>query len=184
MNPARSECLSYEDRLPVALRPAATNGIPGGWQEQNLRVLAAIATLDERPRLDPDSGTGAEFERLHRKFDVMIELLGALLRTQSSLPQPQMVRLSSEGLSLPISEAAPSPGSLQEVELHLHACAPSPWRWLAEVSSHEAGELQLRFLPMSMALATALERHVFTRHRRSVADARSPARLALAGRTS
>lgn len=177
-------CLSYEDRVPVGLRPAAASSVPGGWQEQNLRVLAAIATIDERPRMDPDSGTGAEFERLHRKFDVMIELLGALLRTQASLPQAQSLRLSGEGLSLQLPETPPAIGSLQEVELHLHACAPSPWRWYAEVSGHQSGELQLKFLPMSMALATALERHVFTRHRRSVADARSPARLALAGRSS
>lgn len=170
------ECLSYRDRIPVALRPASAAGVPGGWAEQNLRVLSAIATLDERPRFDPDSENAAEFDRLHHKFDVMIELLGALLRSQRLLPEAQSVRLSCEGLSLPLPASPPPVGSLMEVELHLHSCAPSPWLWYGEVLAHHDGELYLRFVPMSPGLAAAMERHVFTRHRRSVANARSPAR--------
>lgn len=173
------DCLGYSDRLPLGLQAATAGELPASWTEQNLRVLAAIATLDERPRQDGEGGNTAEFERLHHKFDVMIELLGALLRAQSSLPPVQGLRLCAEGLSLSGSAPLLPSGSQVDVELHLHACAPAPWRWRAEVGERTAdGQLELRFLPMSVALATALERHVFTRHRRSVADARSPARRA------
>lgn len=178
------ECLSYRDRIPVAWRPAADAAVPAGWSEQNLRVLGAIATLDERPHFDPDAENAAEFERLHHKFDVMIELLGALLRAQRDLPAVQSLRLSCEGLALALPESPPALGSLLDIELHLHSCAPSPWRWYGEVVAHHDNELRLRFLPMTPGLAAAMERHVFTRHRRSVADARSPARRTEPGSAS
>lgn len=175
MSDPLAQWLSYRDTLPLAWH-AAAGELPPAWAEQNQRVLAAIATLDERSRVDPDRHDAQEFERLHHKFDVMIELLGALLRATQPAPTAMPVRLSREGLSWPATAAAaPAPGSRIDVELYLHGCAPAPLRWRAEVMAEHDGESCARFLPMPEALEAALERHVFTRHRRSVADARSPA---------
>lgn len=170
-----AQWLSYRDALPLAWRVAAPGELPSGWAEQNLRTLAAVTTLDERSRIDPERTDTQEFERLHHKFDVMIELLGALLRATQSVPASQPVRLSREGVSWRIGEGAPPPGTRVDVDLYLHSCAPAALRWRGEVVAHHGGEVCLRFLPMPELLQAALERHVFTRHRRSVADARSPA---------
>lgn len=170
-----AQWLSYRDTLPLAWRVAAAGEPPSVWVEQNLRVLAAISTLDERGRLDPERSDTQEFERLHHKFDVMIELLGALLRASQSVPAAQSLRLSREGLSWPLDTASPPPGAAVDLDLYLHACTPAPLRWRGEVIAHHGGEICVRFAPMPELLEAAMERHVFTRHRRSVADARSPA---------
>lgn len=167
--------LGYRDVLPFAWRPAAPEEPLNGWAEQNLRMLTAIAALGERAMVDAEAPGAAEFERLHRKVDLVIELLGALLRRAQHEATPTPLRISSEGLSWPAGADAPAPGSRISVRIDLHACTPAPWQWTGEIVATGDGETHLQFAAMPEPLASALERHVFTQHRRSVADARSPA---------
>lgn len=167
--------LSYRETLPITWRLAAGEAVGAALAEQNLRMLAAAATLEERGRIEPDAAHAQELDRLNHKFDVMIELLGALLRSVQPPPPGRSVQLSREGLSWTPAEAPPAVGSAVVVDLYLHPCAPGVWRWSGEVVAHCDGEICVRFSAMPEALAAALERHVFMRHRRSVAEARSPA---------
>jgi hypothetical protein len=171
---APAAALGYHDVLPFAWRPAAAQEPLSGWAEQNLRVLTAIAALGERSLIDAEAPGAAEFERLHRKVDLLIELLGALLRRTQDEVLMVPLRLSAEGLAWPAGAELPPIGSRISVRVDLHACAPMPWQWTGEIVAHHNDNLHLRFAPMPEALASALERHVFTQHRRSVADARSP----------
>ncbi|MGH8444558.1 MAG: PilZ domain-containing protein [Solimonas sp.] len=169
--------LAYRETLPFAWHaaPAGDSEPPALWVEQNLRLLTAVATLNERARVEAETPGAVEFERLHHKFDLMIELLGALLRATQGLPAPWPLRIGGESLSWPLEAGAPAVGSVVDVTVYLHPAAPAAWRWRGTVEAHRDGELVLRYAGMPEALASALERQVFIRHRRSVADARSPA---------
>ncbi len=171
------ESLGYRDCVPLVWQPLAT--IPdsvqlGQWQDHNLRLLTAAALLEERPRrTEADEPLAAEVERLHHKFDLALELLGALLRKQSPLPPSVIARISTAGVSWR-SEAPPPAGSLILLQIHLHPGLPSPLMWPADVLPGATPEVQARFHALGEPCALAMERHVFIRHRRSVADARSP----------
>lgn len=165
--------LNYRDTLPLHWQPAQ-GALPADWAEQNLRMLTALVALGERVMVEADTPGAAEFERLHHKFDLVIELLGALLRmTREAMPATSL-RLSGSGLSWAMNGEMPARGTLLDVSVQLHACAPTPLQWRGEVVDDRDGELQLRFVAMPEPLACALERHVFMQHRRSVAGARSP----------
>ncbi|WP_028081956.1 PilZ domain-containing protein [Solimonas soli] len=166
--------LAYRETLPLAWRPAIADTLPAAVVEQDLRVLAAIAALAERTRVEPDAPGAAEFERLHHKVDLMIELLGALLRSMQGLPDAVPLQLSGGGLRWTPDGAVPPPGTLVDVSVYLHPAAPAPLRWLGDMVAGEAGAAELRWRPMPEALLSALEQYVFIRHRRSVAGARSP----------
>ncbi|NGY04290.1 PilZ domain-containing protein [Solimonas terrae] len=168
-----SAVLGYRDTLPFDWRPAE-GALPRVWAEQNLRMLTALVTLGERTLVEPETPGAAEFERLHHKVDLVIELLGALLRSTRSSAPPVPLRISAEALAWPLDDDAPAIGSVLDVSVQLHPCTPLPLQWRGEVVAHRDGELRLRFAAMPESLACALERHVFMHHRRSVAGARSP----------
>ena len=177
--------LGYRDRMPFAQAPITA---PPGWQlerwqEQNLRTLHTVSVLDERRHLtDPDDILEKEIERLHRKLDVVLELLGSLLQRQQTVLPLTPVRLSREGIAWPWSESdqpSPQQGALLLVQVGLHAGAPQPFVWPVQVIGvqHDpaaGAEIYGRFWPMPEAQAAALERLIFTRHRRSVAVTRLP----------
>ncbi len=171
--------LSYRDRMPLVVTEMPQ--LPGPdqlqvWHDADLRVLAAVATLDEA-YAHPDTGGSedAEIERLNQKIDLVLDLLATLVH--SLRPQtPQIpILLSKEGLAWPQTFADIAVGRYVTVDLELHPSAPQRLIWAAEVVAHQDGEVCAKFLTPPDALDAALERYVFRRHRRSVAGARSPA---------
>ncbi len=172
--------LSYRDRVPLVV--TALPGVPTAdelhqWHDANLRVLAAVATLDEAyARADAGGGgDDVEIERLHQKIDLVLDLLATLVRGLRPHAAEVPILLSKEGVAWPQSWADCTVGSWVRVELELHASAPQHLVWAAEVVAHQDGEVCAKFLTPPDALDAALERYVFRRHRRSVAGARSPA---------
>ncbi|SFF33484.1 Atypical PilZ domain-containing protein, cyclic di-GMP receptor [Fontimonas thermophila] len=170
--------LGYRDCLPLTLEPLVEP--PGTaqlahWHEQNLRTLHVIAILDERhQRGEPGGAIESEIERLHQKLDVVLELLGAVVRARRGDLPTRPVRLSREGLSWPVAPDSPAPGTQWLASLDLHGSAPAPLCWPVQILGVHEGEVCARFVAMTDALGAAIERLVFTRHRRSVAGARSP----------
>lgn len=179
MNGPLDQWLGYRDLLPLkvdALSAEPTAAALEHWHDQNLRTLHAIAVLDERHRGGESGGAlEAEVERLHQKIDVVLELLGAVLRAGRAGAASTPLRLSREGLSWPADERSPPAGSLVLAAVELHACAPFALCWPAESLGIHDGEVCARFREMSEAMGAALEKLVFTRHRRSVASLRLPA---------
>ncbi len=170
--------LGYRDCLPLALTPLAppSEAQLERWHDQNLRTLQAISVLDERHQtVDGGGALEAEVERLHQKLDVVLELLGAVLRAGREPAPATPIRISREGLAWPADERSPTPETMLLATLSLHPSAPMPFVWPLSVIGLHEGEVCARFAEMSEALGAALERFVFTRHRRSVAGARSPA---------
>lgn len=168
--------LGFEGRLPLQLQPLAVHPSPAeldAWREHSLRALHAMALLEERST-PLENGAEAEMERVHQKLDLLLTLVSQLLQPGTGEGLVQRVRLTAEGITLDAVDPLPAPDSLLLVTLGLHARAPMPLRWPARVQGVNHGRLRLHFLPMSEGLQTALERFVFTHHRRSVAGSRSP----------
>ncbi len=168
-----SELLGYHDHIPLAwqlLTETPADGQLAHWQDHNLRLLTAAALLDERPRrAEPDEPVTTEIERLHHKMDIVLELLAALMCQANPLPGVVALRVTPGGISWKAADM-PAIGSRVLLRIYLHPALPSPLLWPAEVQ--EAGEAL--FQPLGEACALEMERYVFVRHRRSVADARSP----------
>ncbi|HEY1075609.1 MAG TPA: PilZ domain-containing protein [Fontimonas sp.] len=172
--PSLHELLGYHDRLPLGwtlLESAPADSQLAHWHDHNLRLLNAATLLDERPRrAEPDEPVTAEIERLHHKMDLVLELLSALLSQSQPLPAAVAARVTPAGVCWQ-GGALPAVGSRVLLRLHLHPGLPSPLLWPARVQA--PGEAV--FQALGEACALEMERYVFVRHRRSVADARSPA---------
>lgn len=173
-------------RQALASAPAAVQVLPLRWgapvefgpvaQGEAQRVLAAVAALEERPPslADDSGGLEAEVARLHQKMHLLMEMVGGLLRAQQSPPPALPVRLVAGGLRW--HDRVEPAGELGMLELWLHPACPEPLRLPARLLAvaAEAGGVQVdaAFEPLPEPLATALEKHVFLRHRRELAEAR------------
>ncbi len=166
---------SYEAALKLAWTPlsAAVGGLPRErYNDDNLRVLAAVAVLDETrapAASDEASALDAEIGRLNQKLNLVIDLLGFLVAQQSSVEAPSRVRLSWQGAVFIGQQPLGESGLLS---LHLHRGVPQPFVWPARISHVDGEDRHARFEPFGDALQTALERHVFLHHRREVAGTR------------
>ena len=93
------DALSYEAALPVDWR---TLPVPidaahrDRLSDDNLRVLAAVALLDEQrgpaSASDDSSPLDAEIARLNQKLNLLIDLMGFLVNQQAPAPDAQRVR--------------------------------------------------------------------------------------------
>lgn len=176
--PLRGDALSYESALPLHWQPLER--LPDALtldrhNDENLRVLAAVALLDEQRGNGPGtgddvSGVEAEIARLNQKMNLLVELVSFLVGQQAPPPPAQAVRLSWQGVGWH-GEAALGDGL---VSLRLHRSVPQPFVWPARIVIAEAGELYARFAPFSEPCQAALERHVFLHHRRAIAGTRRP----------
>lgn len=170
-----AERLCYAACLPLAWTPLAQQ--PSADEVQafgagNLPVLASVAAMEEHGGGgDEDAPLDREIARLHRKVDVLLEVVSGLLRAQSPQPPGVPVLLSAQDL-LWLGSGAPAAPGWGVIDLYLHRGVPQPLRLPAQVLGQEAQGTRIAFLPLDEACAAALETHVFLRHRRSVAEAR------------
>ncbi len=173
--------LSYDAAMPVSWTPLTV--LPGAVRleqlgEDNLRVLAAVALLDEQrsnaASVDDSSPIDAELLRLNQKLNLVIDLLGFLVNQNAPAPEARRVRLSWQGLVFSGDRAFGDQalGDLGLVELRLNRSVPQPLVWPARIVHVDGDERHARFEPFGDAVQTALERHVFLRHRRAIAGTR------------
>jgi len=145
------------------------------YNEDNLRVLAAVALLDEQRTAgaigDDVGGLEGDVARLHLKMNLLVDLLAFLVRQQVQAQPVRPVRLSWRGAAW--RDAGESlPVGLGLISLYLHPSVPQPFRWPARLTQGAAGEWCACFEPLREACQTALERHVFLHHRRAIAGQR------------
>jgi hypothetical protein len=167
-------CVSCDDCVPLAWRVRATPLTEGELyrlQEQTLRSLRAEPS-DAAEQKEP------EMQRMHEKLDALMEAVGRLLSIHQPAPVARNVKLSRRGVAwfMPAQEAAPSPGEIGVLELHLYPRLLQPLLLPARVTSvvSSAGEsrVEMSFEPICELVESAIERHVFRRHRRAIAESR------------
>lgn len=169
----QNEALSYRDELPLRWLPL--RAMPGAaaaerLDEANARLLASVGLLEDVPKLGDDpSPTELELLRIHQKLNLVIDLLGGVLRERQARPDKVPLRLSWRGLSWS-GGPLPAVGELGLVELYLRDTLPQPLQWPARVVAAGEGEVSVLFEGGSEASLSALERHVFAHHRREVAQ--------------
>lgn len=164
--------------------------LPARWTPQDLSAIASerlaehaegllrtMALVEETYSDDPEERGNVDLpmHRVEAKLQLLLEMVGSLLARQSDLPGSRTIRWSRLGLSLEVDEAA-DPDATGIIELQLLPWLPQllclPCRVLACVAEGERFRAWLAFDPLSPALETALERHLFRRHRRAISASR------------
>jgi hypothetical protein len=167
------DALGCHETLPAVF----VDGAAGGDAAALLRALALIEESGEAEREDSDP-RGADLARVEAKLDLVLALLGSVLRAQQPELPPAMLRWSRFGACV---HAASTPTfDVGRLRVALDPRVPQPLelpaRLIACEPEGEGVRLWLRFEHLDPALESALERHVFRRHRRAVAEARRSAR--------
>lgn len=169
---------SYEAAMPLEWRPLASMPEPLVLEQlgdDNLRVLSAVATLNEprgasTPSGDDGGALDGEIARLHQKLNLLVDLVALLVSQQATQPASRLVRLSWTGARWSDPDAA----GLGLLSLRLHPGVPQPFVWPARIGWREGSVVEACFEPMPEACQAALEKHVFAHHRRAIAGQRRP----------
>lgn len=142
--------------------------------ERNTALLNALTLIEEaavRQTEDP-SPLIAQMERLEAKFDLVLTLLTEALLPEAAAPGPVAMRLSSRGVvfdaGVPIET-----GTVIELSVHFSASLPRPvvlYGVVVETPPGEEGHACVEFRRLGPGVTERLERLVFRRHRRSIAQ--------------
>jgi len=174
--------LYYESHISLVWQ--LVDSLPGDNElvkinEDNSRFLKALAALNEGA---PEAGeelpqTAAELQRLDLKLNLLLEIVGQLLASQRTLPAPTQVRLGHAAIEW-VAQDCPPPGAQICIEVYLRSELPSPLKFhgvavLADPedgSASDSKRVQVRFVGLNSALQDDLEKFIFRRHRRSIAQ--------------
>ena len=172
-----SQRMAYEGSLHMAVEPLDdTPDALAGYNERNLHVLRALASLDERRTEsggEDDNPLMQELLRMDSKINVLMEVVNRLLIPIAQLPGLHVVRFNALGVLVPQSALPPTDRPLL-VRLHFDACRALP----LELPGHLERRLDdasvfIAFIESSETVEDGLERFVFRHHRRKVAEARA-----------
>lgn len=175
------EELAYEDVLPVAWKPLSDPVDPalvGAYADRNLRVLQAVAALDDHGQIEkPDENMphAADIMRLEMKMNLLLDMVGALLIASRPRPRPAAVRFNALGGVFQGSAPFPSLGNQGVLEVYLRDCVAEPLRLFGRIASVSPdGKIKVRFVPPGEHISDLLEKLAFRKHRRQVAGVRQP----------
>ena len=165
-----------------ALLPAAFLGGSQARTAQAETLLVGLAQVEDLRADDTGEEKRGELpllaQRLDAKLDLVLMLLGRLVRQSSPALPLTTLRWSGRGLRLQLPAGSVLPALDTSGTVHLQ-----PADWLpddlelpalvsATAASAEAAWLWLRFPALPAGLEDAMGRHLFRMHRRQVADAR------------
>jgi hypothetical protein len=180
-HPAESELfdetLSCEVALPAEFRIGSVVIRPG-TAETLLRSVALVEDARGDDGHDDRSDATLQVQRLEAKLDLVMVLLGRLVRQSAQDLPLRPLRWSRRGIRLEQgSRSGAAPGSMGVIRLQPCDWLPDhidlPVVIVAEAANGSGAHyLWLRFEGLSDALEMALERHLFRLHRRQIAEAR------------
>jgi hypothetical protein len=172
-----SQRMAYEGILHIAV--ASMDSMPdalalAGYNERNLHVLRALASLDERRAEnggDEDSPVMQELLHMDSKINVLMEIVNRLLIPVALLPTRHPIRFNALGVVVP--QAVLSTTGPLLVSLHFDACRALPLELPSQfVERLDDGNAFVSFFQPSELVSDGLDRFVFRHHRRKVAEAR------------
>jgi len=178
-----AQSLVYEDEQPLDWE--VVEALPSGQRLASLNasneaLLRVREGLEEPTRGTEESQELAqEFQRLESKLNLILELMAEWLRRQGDLPSALPVRFNARGIAWE-TEHPPAPGTLLRMRLYICPTFPKPLVLFGRVLRHEGREsgtdAVAEFLELSPGVVDGLERLVFRRHRREVAQLRGQLR--------
>lgn len=180
VNDPLQQGLVCEDEMPLAW--AVVQSLPSAQQlagrnVSNEALIRACEALEDTHRQPEDSSEIAhELLRIESKLNLVLELLGDWLRAQGDPPPVRAVRFNAAGIEWQGPDGPPA-GANVRISFHLCQAFPKPLQLFGEVMESETANgtvrTVVRFLGVSEVVADGLERFIFRRHRREVAQIRS-----------
>jgi len=180
-HPAESELFDETLSCELALLAEFRIGsavIRPGTAETLLRSVALVEDARGDDGHDDRSDATLQVQRLEAKLDLVMVLLGRLVRQSSQDLPLRPLRWSRRGIRLEQgARSGAAPGSMGVIRLQPCDWLPDhidlPVVIVAEAANGAGAHyLWLRFEGLSDALEMALERHLFRLHRRQIAEAR------------
>lgn len=179
--------LVYEDRMPLAWEQLPADPDPAEIPpilQSNEQLLRCLTALDEvrGDTVDDDHGALAhDIARLDYKLNLLLDMVGQLLRLQRPAPAAVPVRLGADGIRW-CATTAPAQDSPVRIELYLSRSLPTPillFGRVAAIDREDGGQrIDVRFGQVSEPMRNWLEKLIFRQHRRQVAQARRRQRAA------
>jgi hypothetical protein len=172
--------LAYEEVLPVNWAPLSGTmdaAVAAGFSERNVRLLQALAAIEDHGVSDKPDDSGPDLTRLDFKINLLLDLVGQLLVANRPRPLPVAIRFNAQGAVWHAPAPLPPTGGQGMVEIHLRDFLAEPLRLMGTLTAVSAeGEVEARFAPVGESVADLLERLIFRHHRRQVAGIRQPRR--------
>jgi Atypical PilZ domain, cyclic di-GMP receptor len=168
--------LAYEEVLPVNWSPLAAAvdaTTAAGFSERNVRLLQALAAIEDHGVCDKPDESTPDLARLDFKINLLLDLVGQLLVANRPRPVAVPIRFNAHGaVWRPPLPPAAGPGI---AEIHLRDFLAEPLRLVGTVAKvSPEGEATVCFAPVGEPVAALLERLIFRHHRRQVAGSRQP----------
>lgn len=178
------EELAYEDVVPVAWKALPEPFDPtiiGSFADRNLRVLQALAALEEHGPVekgDENLAHAADIMRLDLKVNLLLDMIGQLLVASHPRPRAASIRFNALGAVWQGASPYPPLGNQGVLEVYLRDCIAEPLRLVGRIASVAPdGRVKARFVPPGEHIADLMEKLAFRKHRRQVAGAKHPKKL-------
>lgn len=175
---ATESALVFEAAFPVRFTPFLDGQARlSGALENNLKVFQACDLLDERPqtdRMDLDSPVALELKRLDLKMTLMLELMMDLMHQGENGAGHCDAAVDFSGITWSPSPRDLVVGQRGMIELFIHSGLPRPLKFAGAIIAVDPARSSARFEfdRLDDLEADQLERLIFKRHRRKVADVR------------
>ena len=148
-------------------------------EQTNLHILHILFALDIHAGDYGDDpsllSSASELKRLDFKVSLLLEMVGCLFAGQQAIPPERLLTLSVADLTW-CAETVPPQDAPLRLELYCNLSYPRPLilHGCASELPSAAGDsnTKVTFHPPSAPLQEALERYIFLRHRRTIANRR------------
>lgn len=177
-----SSGLTFSDNISIEWRRVAYTpddehlAVVNESNESFLRAVAALASFAGEH--EEENAISQELERLDNKINLVLDLVSQLVYKQLDIPAKTHATLSATDLVW--QEASPpNSGETLFMQVYIEHGTPKPLCFYGEVSSRDedsaAGRCRVRYVGLSQAVQSWLDKLIFRHHRREVAFKRSQA---------
>ena len=173
------DVLACEEVRPATFLPGRLdNASPQSLATSGEALLRALAVIEDGTRGDePEQPAEHAMHRIEAKLDLLTLLVASVCADDGADPL-RSLQWSARGACLAVDGPLPQ-GVSGHFRVRPADWLPTPLLLPATVVASETDatgthRAWLRFDPLSPALETALERHLFRIHRRSIAESRRP----------
>ena len=174
--------LAYSDNISVAWRAVDHEldqthlAMVNASNEEFLRAMSVVGDAGgQKEQADAGGVVAQEIARLDLKLNLVLDLVSTLIYHQLDIPDTTPVKVSAGGVAW--RGDVPPPGSTVYLELYVQRGLPKPLCCYGEVVSSDEEyakkTARVKFIGLTGAARSWLEKLIFRHHRREIAYRRS-----------